>query len=68
MARCDNTVVGPPNIEDTAPGLQNIVHKEGQLSHDENEITLGCEDIEQTIKMSAGTRSNFQPPFGRAFL
>jgi hypothetical protein len=55
MARRDDPVVGPLNIEDTAHGLQDIVHKKGQLSYD-YELTLRCEDIEQrTIKMSAGT-------------
>ena len=68
MARCDDPVVGPLNIEDTAHGLQKIVHKKCQLSHD-YELTLGCEDIERrTIKMSAGRRSNFQPPLGGALL
>ncbi len=33
-ANRDDPVVGPPNIENTAQGLQNIVHKKGKLSHD----------------------------------
>jgi hypothetical protein len=37
-AYCDDPVVGPSNIEDTAHGLQNIVHKKGKLSRDWNEI------------------------------
>ena len=37
-SRHDNPVVCPPNIEDTAQGLQHIVHKKRQLSR-LNEIT-----------------------------
>ena len=38
FSRRDDPVVGPPNIEDTAQGLQHIVHKKRQLSR-LNEIT-----------------------------
>jgi hypothetical protein len=68
MARRDDPVVGPLSIEYTAHGLHHIVHKKRKLSYD-YEPTLRCEDIERrTMKMSAGRRSNFQSPFGRAVL
>ena len=34
MARIDDPVVGPSNIEDTPYGLQNIVRKKGKLSEE----------------------------------
>lgn len=33
-AHCDDPVVSPSNIKDTAHGLQDIIHKKGKLSHD----------------------------------
>jgi hypothetical protein len=69
-ASCDNPVVGPSDIEDTANRLQKVVYKKEELSHGYNKTNarVSYGKMKRTMYMSVGVRNSFQSPFGRVFL